>query len=93
MQSVELRIELDEDTKDQLYQQMLTIANKAVEDATNNVTVNNRYLNQKQLMEYMQVGVQRIREWETMGLRFFMNGRTKVYDMKDIEMFFEELKI
>lgn len=93
MQVPLLKIELDEESKDQLYQQMLIIANKAVEDVTNNVIVNQRYLNQKEFMEFMKVGVQRIREFETMGLRYFMIGRTKVYDMKDIEMFFEELKI
>lgn len=87
-----LTVYLPPDMEKAVYNDFMALAKYAVEEATRNVTVNTRYLNQQQLCEYFRCGIEVIREWEKQGLKYFMKGREKFFDMKDVDDFLETQK-
>lgn len=76
-----------------VYDDFRALAQHAISEATRNVTINTRYLNQKNLCLYLKCGVAQIAEWESHGLRYFMKGKEKMFDLKDVHAFIEEQKI
>lgn len=89
-----IAIYLDAETQKAVLNEFRVLAQHAIAEATRNVTVNNRYLNQKELCSFMGIGVNTIREWETQGLRYFMKGKKeKIFDLKDVHAFIDEHKI
>ena len=88
-----LTVYLPPEMEKAVYDDFRALAQHAIVEATRNVTVNNRYLNQKNLCLYMGVGINTIREWESQGLRYFMKGKEKVFDLKDVHAFIDGQKI
>lgn len=88
----QLQVILPKEIESQIYQMYLSIARKAVEDATHKVTVNIRYLNKKQLSEYFQCAPRVIDDWVSRGLKTFVKGRECMFDMRDVEEFLETIK-
>lgn len=87
-----LTVYLPSDIEKAVYADFLTLARSAVEEATRNVTVNNRYLNTQQLCIYFKCGHATVQEWRTKGLRSFMKGKEVMFDLKDVEEFLETQK-
>lgn len=87
-----LTVYLPPDIEKAVYADFLALARSAVEEATRNVTVNNRFLNTQQLCAYFKCGHSTIQEWRTKGLRSFMKGKEVMFDLKDVEEFIETQK-
>lgn len=88
----QLQVILPKEIEAQIYQMYLSIANKAVDEATKNVTVNKRYLNKKQLAKYFQCSPLVIDDWVRNGLKSFNKGREIMFDMHDVEEYLETIK-
>lgn len=87
-----LTVYLPPDIEKAVYADFLTLARSAVEEATKNVTLNTRYLNQQQLCEYFKCGVEVIREWRQKGLKSFVKGKEIMFDMEDVAKFLDTQK-
>lgn len=88
----QLQVILPKEIEAQIYQMYLSIANKAIDEATKNVTVNKRYLNKKQLAKYFQCSPLVIDDWVRNGLKSFNKGREIMFDMHDVEEYLETIK-
>lgn len=87
-----LTVYLPPDIEKAVYADFLTLARHAVEETTRNITINDRYLNQKQLCEYFNCGVEVIREWRSKGLKSFSKGKEIMFDMQDVAAFLDSQK-
>ncbi|UJF14995.1 helix-turn-helix domain-containing protein [Jeotgalibaca sp. MA1X17-3] len=90
--SPRLTVYLPPDIEKAVYNDFLTLSRYAVEEATKNVTLNTRYLNQQQLCEYFKCGVDVIREWKMKGLKSFTKGKEIMFDLKDVADFLDTQK-
>lgn len=87
-----LTVYLPPEMEKAVYSDFFVLAKRAVEEATKNVTVNTRYLNQKQLAEFFTCSTTVIKEWQQEGLRSFKKGKEIMFDMEDVTKFIETLK-
>ena len=88
-----LTVYLPPEMEKEVYEDFRVLAQHAITEATKNVTVNDRYLNQKELCQYFKCGIAQIKEWEKLGLRHFLKGREKMYSLNIIHEFIESQMI
>lgn len=87
-----LTVYLPPEIEKAVYEDFRALAQLAITEATRNITVNDRYLNQQQLCEYFKCGVEVIREWRTKGLKSFNKGKEIMFDMQDVAAFLDTQK-
>lgn len=92
MEKPKIQVTLPDEYTEQLYQQFLQLANRAVEQATQNVHVNNRYLNQEELKKYLGIGQALLDEMVIHGLSYVKLGRQKLFDLEDVYQYLEKNK-
>lgn len=88
-----LTVYLPTEIEKAVYEDFRALAQRAIADVSRSVTVNNRYLNQKELCQYFKCGVAQIAEWEAAGLKYFMKGREKMFSLKVVHEFIESQMI
>lgn len=90
-----LQVSLPEEFTNQLYQQMLGIANKAVEQATENIGLGNKkFLNESELKVYLGIGQETLNSLLVEGLLSYSRvGRQKLYKLEDVEKAIDRLKV
>lgn len=87
-----LQVVIPQEQEEQIYMIYLGLASKAVEQATKNVTVNNRYLNKSQLCKYFKCAPKVIDAWIADGLPVFTKGRDIMIDMNDVHEYIQKIK-
>lgn len=87
-----LSVYLPPDMERAIYADFLALAREAIDQATKNVTVNTRYLNQKELAEYFKCSTLEIRKWKAMGLKSFVKGKEIIFDLYDVNEFLNSIK-
>jgi hypothetical protein len=94
MNQTSIPVYLPENVQQQIYQEMLELAHKAVEKAQEEVkaTSNTRYLNKKALCEYFTCAPRVIEQWQKEGLRSFLKGKEIMFDINDVHEFLEKKK-
>lgn len=89
MQS-ELKIVLDDQTKQDLYEEMLVIANEAF---TQVIQHQKRIVNKEELKGILRCGEKQINDYVTKhNLKYFKQGRVIYFDLKDVYSMLENLK-
>lgn len=91
-QQTRLTVYLPPEIEQAIYADFLKLAKAAIDQTSKNVTINNRYLNQKELAEYFKCSTKVIKEWQIKGLRSFQKGKEIMFDMKDVEVFLDTIK-
>lgn len=92
MQQAKLSIELSEEARKAIYDDIFQIAQRAVKEATDG-TANKRHLTQQELMKLYRVGTDTISGWVDDGLKYVMVGRKKLFDLEDVYKYLDEQKI
>lgn len=86
----ELKIVLDDQTKRELYEDMLVIANEAFIQATQH---QKRIVNKEELKAILRCGEKQITDYITKHeLKYFKQGRVIYFDLKDVYSMLENLK-
>ena len=94
MNQTSIPVYLPENVQQQIYQELLELAHKAVKKAKEEVkaTSNTRYLNKKGLCEYFACAPRVIEQWQKEGLKSFLKGKEIMFDLKDVHEFLEKKK-
>jgi hypothetical protein len=94
MNQTSIPVYLPENVQQQIYQELLELAHKAVKKAKEEVkaTSNTRYLNKKGLCEYFACAPRVIEQWQKEGLRSFLKGKEIMFDINDVHEFLEKKK-
>ncbi|XJS10474.1 helix-turn-helix domain-containing protein [Aerococcaceae bacterium WGS1372] len=94
MEQPKIQVTLPEEYQNQLYQQFLEIANKAVKQATENIGISNKkWLNEKELRSYLGIGQDTLNTLLEQGILTYSKlGRQKLYSLDDVEQAIESLK-
>lgn len=94
MEQTKLQVVLPEEFTNQIYQQMLSIANQAVKQATENIGLSNKkYLNESEVRKYLGIGQDTLNSLLEQNLISYSRiGRQKLYSIVDIENAIESLK-
>ena len=93
MEQPQLQIILPQEYEQQIYQKFYQLAEDAIEQATKNVVINDKYLSQNQVCEYLKCGTVTIDEMVANGLQYSRIGRKKMFSKADIEQYIESQKI
>lgn len=94
MEEPKLQVVLPKDYEMQIFQQLLVLSQKAIEQAQKNVLVNDRYLTQDQLKKFLEIGQSTLdRLISEEGLKFIRLGNKKMYDLRDVEEVLNRMKI
>lgn len=87
-----LTVYLPPDIEKAVYADFKNLVEHAISETTRSITVNTRYLNQKELCDYFSCGIEVIRGWRTEGLKSFTKGKEIMFDMKDVSAFLDTKK-
>lgn len=90
MMQAELKVDLSEETMNELYSQVYTITQQAIEDATK--SSDKLFYTQNEVREILRCGQEQLNRYYAMGLPSIQQGRTILVQKHDLINFMDTLK-
>lgn len=87
-----ISVVLTEEYKQQIFEELLDLNRKAVQQVKEEQMPFKRYLNQNELMKFFNTHIREIEKWRMHGLRRVRKGGSWLYDIQEVYEILEKLK-
>lgn len=87
-----LQIVLPKEYEEAVFARFTQLANMAIDSSIERASIQKRFVQQKELLDLLGIGMSTLDELVSNGLRYVRLGRSKLYDLEEVAEVLEKLK-